>query len=39
MNFQFMPELSIHWAYPVVLGIMVAICLILYRAFRNRNWL
>jgi len=39
MNFQFMPELSIHWAYPTVLAVMIAICLFLYRNFRKQNWL
>jgi magnesium transporter len=39
MNFQFMPELRMHWAYPVVLAVMVIVCLLLYRGFRNRNWL
>jgi magnesium transporter len=39
MNFQFMPELSIHWAYPTVLAVMTAVCLVLYFQFRKRNWL
>ena len=39
MNFEFMPELKWHWSYPVVIGIMVVVCLYLYRAFRIRNWL
>jgi magnesium transporter len=39
MNFQFMPELQIHWAYPTVLGVMVIVCLVLYFQFRKQNWL
>jgi magnesium transporter len=39
MNFQFMPELQIHWAYPTVLAVMTIACLILYFQFRKRNWL
>jgi magnesium transporter len=39
MNFEFMPELKWHWSYPVVIGIMVCVCLFLYRTFRNQNWL
>jgi magnesium transporter len=39
MNFEFMPELKYHWSYPIVIGLMVIVCLFLYRAFRIRNWL
>ena len=39
MNFEHMPELSTSWAYPVVLGLMVVVCLLLYRSFRKRGWL
>ena len=39
MNFEFMPELKWHWSYPVVVGIMVSACLVLYFAFRRVNWL
>jgi magnesium transporter len=39
MNFEFMPELKWHWSYPVVIGIMVVVCLFLYRNFRIRDWL
>jgi magnesium transporter len=39
MNFQFMPELKWHWGYPVVFGIMVTACLILYFSFRKLHWL
>jgi magnesium transporter len=39
MNFEFMPELKWHWSYPIVIGIMVSACLILYFQFRKRDWL
>jgi magnesium transporter len=39
MNFQFMPELQIHWAYPTVLGVMTIVCLVLYFQFRKQKWL
>jgi len=39
MNFDDMPEL--HWAfgYPAVVGVMVVICLLLYRGFKKSGWL
>ena len=39
MNFRHMPELSWRFGYPLVLVVMVAICLGLYRAFRHYGWL
>ncbi len=39
MNFEFMPELKWHWGYPVVVGVMVSTCLILYFSFRKLDWL
>ena len=39
MNFRYMPELNMPWAYPAVLGlcvVIVAICLII---FRKKKWL
>jgi magnesium transporter len=39
MNFQHMPELGWRFAYPVVLLVMVAICLVLYRGFKRSGWL
>jgi magnesium transporter len=39
MNFRHMPELSWRFGYPLVLLVMVAICLGLYRAFRHYGWL
>jgi magnesium transporter len=39
MNFAFMPELTVRYAYFVVLGLMagVGIAMIIY--FRNKGWL
>jgi len=39
MNFEFMPELKLRWAYPVVwlLMIMVAVCMLIN--FRKKKWL
>jgi magnesium transporter len=39
MNFRHMPELDWRFAYPVVLVVMVAVCLSLYRGFRRSGWL
>jgi magnesium transporter len=39
MNFRHMPGLDWRFAYPLVLAVMVAICLGLYRGFRRSGWL
>ncbi|HEY6797151.1 MAG TPA: magnesium/cobalt transporter CorA [Kineosporiaceae bacterium] len=39
MNFRFMPELEASWGYPAVLGLMAAVCALLYRGFRRNGWL
>jgi magnesium transporter len=39
MNFEHMPELEWTFGYPLVLGITLAACLALYRAFRHNGWL
>ncbi|WP_433530494.1 magnesium/cobalt transporter CorA [Micromonospora sp. CA-263727] len=39
MNFEFMPELKMTYGYPVVLALMLAISLTLYRWFRRNDWL
>lgn len=39
MNFNFMPELTWRFGYPVVLALMLAISVALYRAFRRNGWL
>jgi magnesium transporter len=39
MNFDNMPELRWHYGYFIVVGVMAAACLGLYRAFRKSGWL
>ncbi|MFG1802788.1 magnesium/cobalt transporter CorA [Micromonospora carbonacea] len=39
MNFDNMPELKMTYGYPVVLALMLAISLALYRWFRRNGWL
>ena len=39
MNFQYMPELKWHLGYPLVLLLMVAACIGLWRAFKRTGWL
>jgi magnesium transporter len=39
MNFRFMPELNWDLGYPVVAGITVAACGLLYMRFRRSGWL
>ena len=39
MNFQFMPELGWRFGYPLVVGSMALVCLVLYRQFKKSGWL
>jgi magnesium transporter len=39
MNFEHMPELEQPWAYPVVLVVIVVLCLIVHRRFKDAGWL
>jgi magnesium transporter len=39
MNFLFMPELRYRAGYPLVLGFMALVTLLIYRWFRQRGWL
>ena len=39
MNFAHMPELAGRWSYPVLVGVMAAVVLGLYIAFRRSRWL
>jgi magnesium transporter len=39
MNFDYMPELRVWWAYPVVWAVMIAIGGGLYATFKARGWL
>jgi magnesium transporter len=39
MNFDNMPELRTRYGYFVVVGVIVATCILLYRRFRKVGWL
>jgi magnesium transporter len=39
MNFENMPELHTRYGYPVVLVGMLVVCWVLYRFFKQRDWL
>jgi magnesium transporter len=39
MNFHHMPELAWKYGYVLVIGVIVSVCLGLYRLFRHNGWL
>jgi magnesium transporter len=39
MNFEHMPELGWTFGYPLVLGVIVVVCILLYVRFRRSGWL
>jgi magnesium transporter len=39
MNFEHMPEIKSVFGYPVVIGVMVLACSLLYRGFRRNGWM
>ncbi|MBN1829660.1 MAG: magnesium/cobalt transporter CorA [Deltaproteobacteria bacterium] len=39
MNFKYMPELEVPWAYPVLLAFMAAVGLAMVIFFRRKKWL
>jgi magnesium transporter len=39
MNFKYMPELDLHWAYPALLIVMAAIAISMLIYFRIKKWL
>lgn len=39
MNFEYMPELSLPWAYPTVWGIMIAATIGMVFYFKKKRWL
>jgi magnesium transporter len=39
MNFTHMPELNWTYGYPLVMGVIAVVCLLLYRGFRRNGWL
>jgi len=39
MNFANMPELQGRFAYPLLAGGVVVVCVVLYRLFKRARWL
>ena len=39
MNFRYMPELEMRWAYPVVIGVSILIIIVSLWFFRKKKWL
>ena len=39
MNFDYMPELRVWWAYPAVMGLMAAVALGMLWFFRRKDWI
>jgi len=39
MNFEYMPELGVRWAYPAVLGFMLVAAVGMLWVFRRRGWI
>jgi len=39
MNFEHMPELKWHYAYPAVVALMVVLAVVLYLAFKRARWI
>jgi len=39
MNFEHMPELRWTYGYPLAVGVIVGVCLLLYRRFKRAKWL
>jgi magnesium transporter len=39
MNFDYMPELTWRFGYPLVLAVIALTCVLLYRGFKRNGWL
>lgn len=39
MNFQYMPELGAKWGYPLILGTMLLITMVMFFYMKRKNWL
>ncbi len=39
MNFEYMPELSWRWAYPVIISVMFLVGFVMYFYFKKKKWL
>jgi magnesium transporter len=39
MNFDYLPELHVRWAYPALLGLMAIIAVVMLIQFKRRGWI
>ena len=39
MNFEYMPELHVRWAYPLVLAVMLSVAGVMLLFFRHKKWI
>jgi magnesium transporter len=39
MNFEFMPELEWKYGYPMIIGFMLLVFILIYSWFRRKKWL
>lgn len=39
MNFEYMPELTKPWAYPLIWGLMITIVIVMLIIFRKKKWI
>jgi magnesium transporter len=39
MNFEYMPELKLHWTYPTLWVVFLTIPTLLLVYFKRKNWL
>jgi magnesium transporter len=39
MNFKYMPELGWPWSYPLVLGAMLLVGLVMVAYFKRKKWI
>jgi magnesium transporter len=39
MNFENMPELTWTYGYPLAIGLIATVCVLLYMLLRRRGWL
>jgi magnesium transporter len=39
MNFEYMPELTVWYGYPVAMTVMAAIAVVLLLYFRRKEWI
>ncbi|MEM2109040.1 MAG: magnesium/cobalt transporter CorA [Candidatus Odinarchaeota archaeon] len=39
MNFRFMPELELIWGYPLIVGVMFTVSIVMLLYFRRKKWI